>query len=339
MNKLTFILLTFFYTQTLFARTLPDKNIIPPPLKSGDKVAILSPSYAVSTDRLSLIDSLLKSRGYEPVIYPTATLSPDNPIHGGTARQRAQDLMDAFKDPSIKAIIPTRGGYGASQMLPYLDPKVIHDNPKWLTGYSDISALHAFMNAAGVASIHGAMGNTIASTDSLQQRSFDDMEKILTTSTPMDISIQSSKYNRHGQASGKLLGGNFIVVNNLAQTDWDMFGEALNQPVILFVEEVGEKIYAVERMLHRLNQSGILKNVHGLIFAEFTEYDPDADHSTMEEMISDWLTEYGFPIQGSPIPIIFNFPAGHDRLNLPLVEGVNATLTSTVSGTSLNYKP
>lgn len=193
------------------------------------------------------------------------------------------------------------------------------------------------MAKVGVASIHGPMAKPIANR-SQQPESVDYLFQILEHGLPLTYTLDNHEHNKLGTAQGRLLGGNFIVVNNLAETPWDVFNPNDDEDVILFVEEVGEKIYAVERMLLRLHQSGALSRVKGIVFGEFTEYKPDENFETMEDMIHHWLHEWGYYDDDSQMPILYGFPSGHDdSINWPLVLGANCTLTIGPTHATLTF--
>lgn len=304
---------------------------IPAPIKPGSRIALVTPaSWADSMVIVKAMDRL-RDRGYEPVPMKHVFRSGDGG-YTATAAERAVDLMTAFADPDIDAILCTRGGYGCVQLLPYINGSVIADNPKWLIGFSDISVLHALLSSLDIVSIHGPMCAHIgkeAADDACTQYLFDILEQGL----PMTYQVPAHMYNHPGAATGRLVGGNFIVVNNMAQTDCDVIALAEDQDVILFFEEVGEKIYAVERMLMRLQQSGALDNVRGIVFGQFTDYKADQDYDSMEDMLYDWLLRWGF--YERDIPIAFDFPAGHVKLNYPLALGAPATLSVGYDGVTL----
>ena len=261
------------------------KTIIPHSLKPGSKIALITP--ATVTDSVPVLKAMemLRERGYQPVLMPHA-LTRDWGTHPATPEVRATEIMAAFADPTVDAILCTRGGYGCNQLLPLLSDSLIKSNPKWLIGYSDISALHAYMNNLGIASIHGPMTGHMAKygqQDPALQYEFDILERGL----PVTYKVDGSKYNIPGTARGTLIGGNMLVLNGLAQTPWDMLSLGLQgRDVILAIEDVSEKIYAIERVLVRLHQSGALRAVKGIIVGRFSDYGPDATFDTMEDMIS-----------------------------------------------------
>lgn len=314
---------------------LAHSQIIPASLHPGSRIAIVSPSSTIDSKWVLQCADSLTARGYEPVIFPHA-LGKNWGSYPATDQEKLEDLTAAFADSTIDLILCSRGGYGSTRLLPMLDEELIRNNPKWLVGFSDISALHALMAKASVASIHGPMTKPIASPGS-QEESVAYLFQILEQGLPLTYTLGNHEYNNYGTAKGRMLGGNFIVVNNLAETPWDVFNLGGNEDVILFVEEVGEKIYAVERMLLRLHQSGALGRVKGIVFGEFTEYKPDENFETMEDMIHYWLNEWGY--YDTQMPILYGFPGGHDdEINWPVVLGANCTLAIDDNGTTLTFE-
>lgn len=323
---------------TLIVATLScitmNSQILPKPLRPGSKIAIVSPSSACDTAVIEEALDTLRAYGFEPVPYPNI-YGKNWGSYPATDSAKIADLTNAFADPEIDAILCTRGGYGCTRLLPELDIAAIRANPKWLIGFSDISALHALMYKAGVVSIHGPMCKHLGSKPEYDE-SKAYLFQMLTQGLPMTYEMESNDFNKSGWGKGRLVGGNFIVVNNLAETPFDVFNIGKDEDIILFVEEVGEKIYAVERMLLRLHQSGALSQVKGIIFGEFTGYDPDEDFGSMEEMIHYWLNLWGY--YDTEIPILYCFPAGHDEINFPLPMGALTTLTVDESGATITFE-
>lgn len=325
----------------VFFSAFSKSNKLPQPLKKGDKIAVVAPGDRINDAGLKIFCDSLVARGYEPVIMGKVGWDEPGDRYREPAGMRAKHLSDALRDPEIKAIIPVRGGYGSVQLLPYLNIEDAARNPKWIVGYSDISVLQSFMNKAGVASIHGPMGVSFKMHGDGSQESRDMLFRILESSVPEDITVEPDPRNRFGKASGKLLGGNFIVLNGLSESDYDVFSLGKNEPVILFVEEVEEKIYAVERMLQRLHQSGNLKNLQGIIFCEFSDCirEESEPYSSVEECVEYWLREWGYydDAETGKFPVVYGFPVGHESRNLPLVEGVMVELEANPRNTTLRY--
>ena len=257
---------------------------------------------------------MLRSRGYEPVIYPHAYGRLG--YYSGTADERFADLSAALTDPSIKAILCSRGGYGAVHLLERLNTLPLRDNPKWLIGFSDITALHAMMLNAGVKSIHGAMAKYMWENPESNIH-LDNLMKILGGGTPEGLSWEKTSLDINGTAEGILAGGNMAVFNGLNGSRYDI-GNIPGH--ILFIEDVGEEVYRIERMLYNMRLNGTLAKAKGIIVGQFTEYDKSRNAETMEQMIKRMVEPLG-------IPVAFNAPFGHGDDNMPLIEGAQVRLT------------
>lgn len=310
--------------------------IVPNKLRVGDKVALISPATTVKPEYIDGAVAWLRSVGLDPVVMPHAA-GPKSGSYASSEQDRLDDWLAALSDPSIKAIFCTRGGYGCVHLAAKTPIEIVRQNPKWLVGFSDVSALHALMNRAGVASIHGPMAKHLSGyePDELDcgVNPLESVKQLLFTGLPINYELRTFSGNHFGEAAGILLGGNMQVLNNLAGTDFDLFAKALDQDVILFMEDIHEPIYAVERMLMRLWLSGILKAAKGLIFGRFTDYKADANYPDMNAMIIDFLRKHDV----GPKPIAINFPIGHLANNLPLVESVRATLEIDPATTSIMF--
>ena len=296
----------------------------PKAVGEGGKIAIVSPATVVKEEYVSGAADLLRKRGFEPVVMPSA-LGPASGSFAATHEARNQDLKDAVDNPEVGAILCARGGYGCVHLIANPEiAKSVTAHPKWLIGFSDVSALHALWHSCGVASIHGPMAKhlTVEKPDDPCTTS---LLNLISGKPAMDYTFPSSPYNRCGTATGELRGGNLAVLNGLSGTPFDMLTVDEGEDVILFIEDISEAIYAVERMLMRLHLSGTLSRIKGLIIGQFTEYRPDRNHESMEAMIDALLTRCGI----SDIPVAFNFPVGHVSANYPLIEGAKVRLSIT----------
>ncbi|MDE6578496.1 MAG: LD-carboxypeptidase, partial [Muribaculaceae bacterium] len=262
----------------------------PDPLKRGDKIAILSPATTVAPEYVAGAADFFAKKGYEPVVLAGA-IGPASGSFASSLEQRIEDLRYALRSEEIKGILCARGGYGCVHLLSELSEEEIAAHPKWLIGFSDISALHALWLKAGVCSIHGPMAKhiTLEDEDDFCACSLLD---ILSGKREVTYKTDAHPFNREGEACGMLKGGNLAVLNGLASTPYDILEVREGEDVILFLEDVSEAIYAVERMLTRLYLSGTLRKIKGLIVGQFTEYRPDRNHKNMEAMIDSFLRRY-----------------------------------------------
>lgn len=296
--------------------------IYPSPLKRGDLIAILSPATIVKREYIEKAARALERAGFRVRVMQAAH-GPASGTFAASHEERFADLRNAFADPEVKAIFCARGGYGAIHLISRLEPEFLRRNPKWVIGFSDISALHAMMHRAGIASLHAPMAKHIALLG-LEDVASKYLLELLTNDKELIYTVAGDARNLHGEAEGELRGGNLAVLNGLADTPFDILHIDENERVILFIEDISEKIYAVERMLMRLILGGNIGRLAGLIVGQFTDYAPDRNHSSMEAMISDLLARHGISL-----PTAFNFPVGHVDYNLPLLEGGHARLVVT----------
>lgn len=300
------------------------KTIIPRPLKPGDRIAILSPAGIIKPQNVYRALPYLEEQGWQPYVTPNTFKRYGT--FAGTPEQRYSDLEKAFLDPDTRAILCSRGGYGVVHLLERLSKLNLRRDPKWVIGYSDISALHALMASQGIASIHSPMAKHIA-----DQRGADIYTKALfdiLRGKGSTFNAEPHPYNRHGLVSGTLYGGNLAVLTALIGTKYDI----LRPDTILFIEDVSEPIYKIERMMYSLRLSGVLARIKGLIVGQFTEYSPDVDNETMEDMIRRCVEPYSYPV-------MFNAPVGHVDQNAPLIEGGRVTLTvnSTIASIDQSF--
>lgn len=297
--------------------------ILPQLLAPGDRVAIVSPSGIIAPERVFGAMLTIQSAGFEPIVMSHA-LDRCGTM-AGTDAARISDLEIAFSDPSVRAVLCSRGGYGAVRLLDRLSHLPLADDPKWLIGYSDITALHCLVGSLGIASLHAPMARHLAEeggSDPCSRELFD----ILQGNHPDEISYTSHPLAGQGTATGVLRGGNLSVMSGLFGTPFS----PLLPDTILLMEDIAEPIYKVERMLYNLQLSGALDSLAGLIFGQFTLYEPSRDFATMEQMSARITSNLR-------IPVAMNFPAGHVRDNRPLLLNTPVTLSVTPSVTTLKF--
>lgn len=297
--------------------------VIPASLQLGDSVAIISPASHPNPADIDSACVAISNWGYVPVRgrYVTGKLG----TFAGTIEERLSDLRWAFESPGIKAIICGRGGYGCVQLLCELPDGYFARHPKWLAGYSDISALHAALTTQSVMSIHSHMCGPIGhngGSDSLSLM----LRSILEGRYP-GYSVAPHKLNHCGIATGTLIGGNLAVLNDLAGSRYDI---TKIDGAILFLEDVNESHEALSRALYRLKCAGVLGRLRGIIFGQFTHARHNLHYSSTEEMIAEI-------VRGYDIPVCYNFPVGHVDNNVPLIEGAPVTLTVAPKGVTLSY--
>ncbi len=278
--------------------------LTPRPLRHGDRVAIVSPAGIIKPQVVYNSLPVLADCGWVP--YVGKNTFGRFGTFAGTDDERYADLEAALLDPDTRAIICSRGGYGAVHLLDRLDRLPLRDDPKWIVGYSDISALHALMTRHGIKSVHAPMTKHISENrgrDTDSRRLFE----ILSGATP-DLRAGGHPLNRPGEAEGLLVGGNLAVIAGLLSTPFDV----IRPGRILFIEDIAEPIYKVERILYTLRLSGVLGQLAGLVVGRFTDYAPDRGSASMEEMISRIVADYSYPVA-------YRIPVGHVDHNVPLV--------------------
>jgi muramoyltetrapeptide carboxypeptidase len=295
----------------------------PPYLQPTDQVRIISPSGSVNPEFIDGAIAMLTTWGLNATEGQFARSEYGR--FAGTEEQRVADLQQALDDPNVKAILCSRGGYGLAQIIDRLDFSIFMKSPKWVIGFSDISILHNTITNLGIASIHGVMSKYFtelpADADQIQR-----MKEILFGKLPV-YQVPNHPLNRFGEVTGKLIGGNLSVLIGLRGSRFDM----QFKDNILFIEDVGEKAYHIDRLMQNLRLSGALEQISGLVVGQFSECDEDSlMKKSIAQLISDSVKEYDYPV-------CFNFPAGHVDYNLPLVLGAPVNLSVTSEGAKLEF--
>lgn len=296
----------------------------PKKLKKGDSIAIVSTARKVSSKELAPAVLFVKKMGLE--VHLGKTIEAKDNQYAGDDSLRAQDFQEVLDNPNIKAIWCARGGYGTVRIIDLLDFSNFIRHPKWIIGYSDITVLHSHINRLNIPTIHGQMCLEIekkskASRDTLQQALFGDNPVI-------SYSLDASLPCRFGTARGSLVGGNLSVLYSIlgssSQIDW--------QGKILFLEDLDEMLYHIDRMMQNLKRSGRLKNLAGLVVGGMSEMRDNTIGfgKTAPEIIFE-------AVQGYQYPVCFNFPAGHVQDNRALVFGKAVTLEVIQKQVHLRY--
>ena len=326
-KQVTRLLFSALLTTASLCVEAQQRSVMPTPLKTGDTIAVISPSSVPDSATVAKGCATLRSWGYVPVVGAHALSS----YHGfaGTADERATDLLWALRNPSIKAIICSRGGDGAVQVLQRIPLKEFRNHPKWIMGFSDVTALHSAEVAAGVMSIHCSMCDGIAmrgERDSVNMI----LRKLLQGELPT-YQAPAHPLNQQGEATGILVGGNFSVFCGLAGSEYDFLNRA-DEGLILFIEDTDESMTKVDRMLHQLEIRGVLSKLNGIIVGHFSKYkSPENGFADMYEMLHEYLQHYH-------IPVCYDFPVGHHSgKNYPMVEGCKVNLKVGQDGTLIQF--
>ncbi|MCD8741534.1 LD-carboxypeptidase [Mucilaginibacter roseus] len=298
-------------------------SITPPYLKKGDKIAITCPAKKLPKPMTDAIN-LLQSWGLEVILGETVKAS----FHqfSGDDALRAKDMQRFVDDDSVKAIIAARGGYGTIRIIDHVNFDRLATNPKWVLGFSDITLLHSHLYGKyQLQSIHGQMPVNIpdASAQSTQT-----LYKALFGEPFIYEYTSPGHYNISGEATGTIVGGNLtLLVCSLGSvSDFDYTGK------ILFIEDVGEYLYSIDRLIRTLDRAGKLKNLAGLIVGGFTDLkDNDIPFGqTVEEIVLDVVKGYGYPA-------CFDFPAGHIPNNHSIIHGAALHLVVDNQQVKANY--
>lgn len=300
---------------------------IPPYLQKGDSIGIVAPAGFMPLEKMENCIIALETWGYNVVLGKT-TQSESNNYFSGSDEERLNDLQQMLDDKNIQAVLCARGGYGMSRIIDDISFKKFRKNPKWIIGYSDITVLHAHIfSRYEIAGLHapmaaafneGEFGNPylLSLRDALEGK-------------PAEYNCPLHEFNNQGKAPGVLVGGNLSLLAHITGTASDIN----TKETILFLEDIGEYTYNIDRMLLQLKRSGKLKKLNGLIIGGFTET-KDTERpfgKSAYEIIHQQVKEYDYPI-------CFGFPVSHEKENYALKIGVEYQLSVDHEGTTLTEK-
>jgi muramoyltetrapeptide carboxypeptidase len=280
--------------------------IIPPFLKAGDTVALVCTARKFFPEDAKPAIDLLESWGLNVKL--GATIGLDNFQLGGTDIERATDFQAQLDDENVKAIWCARGGYGTVRIIDALDFTKFKKHPKWIMGFSDVTVLHSQLNIERVATLHSIMPFTVPTAPEVVKET---LRKALFGET-ISYSIPSKSYDVKGTASGELVGGNISILYSLLGSK-----SAIDtKDKILFIEDLDEYLYHIDRMMYNLKRNGYFENVKGIIVGSMTDmHDNEIPFGQNEVQI---ITEIA---KENRIPIAFQFPAGHQSDNRTLILG------------------
>ena len=280
----------------------------PPWLKSGDKVAIISPAGKIERPIAERGAEILRQQGFRVEI-GRHTFEKEG-IFAGNDFDRAADMQTVLNDKSVRAIFFSRGGYGSIRTQQLLNWSSFFKNPKWLVGFSDITVFHAYLSRHDIASVHGVM-TAWFEKDEVLTESFLQLMEMLKGNKPQ-YSVTPHPLNRNGAATGILTGGNLSIIQSLRGTPPDISPKGK----ILFLEDIDEHHYHLDRMIQNLKAGRVLEQLSGLVVGYFTGIkDGETPFGkTVSEIINDAVAPYRYPV-------IFGFLAGHELPNYPLIMG------------------
>lgn len=316
---------SFFVTPatSVSAKVSRRELLRPAPLVKGDAIGVVTPSYNPRPDLLRRGVRALEKAGYEVIL--DAEIHQFRRYKQREDEVRAENLMGIWLNPKVKAVVCGTGGYGAVRLLPFLDPEIFRRNPKSFVGYSDITALHQWlMKQAGLRVFHGpTIDDLYPGNDDPSLRS---LLSSLTTSRPATkIGRDTARTVRPGEAFGRLTGGNLSLVQQTIGTPYEID----TRDAILFLEEADDPMsVADERLLH-LRAAGLLKDVRGIVFGQLS-----LDRSEEDEF-EDFLVDL---VSDLEIPILMDFPAGHEAPNLTLPFGTEVDLVADETTGFISYR-
>ena len=294
--------------------------VFPKPLQKGDKIAVVSPAGAVDFSQISTTIDLIKSKGYEVELSPNSLGFYDmGYTYSGTEEKRLSDLNWAFNNEEISAVWAARGGYGCQHLLKGLELSQFKEKPKWYIGYSDNTVIQSFLLKNNFASIHGQTLKT--SSFGVSPESFENIFQILEGILP-EYQIPSYHLNKKGNAQGELIGGNLAMIYALLGSphSFDF------KDKILFIEDIDEEFYALDRMLMGLDLAGVFKQIKGIIIGGMNNMG-NKNNPHFEENFDPLAYEIiSHRFKNYPIPTAFAFPNGHIFDNLPLILGAKIKL-------------
>ncbi len=296
-------------------------NLIQPAhLKNGDKIAIVASARKISLQELQAAIDTFKAWGLEVVL--SKNIFNSDHQFSGTDDERATDLQTALDDDSVKAIISARGGYGTMRIIDKLDFTKFKQNPKWVIGYSDITVLHSHIHNFGIQTLHATMPiNFSVSTEAVET-----MRKAL-FGEKLFYQLEKHPLNRNGNADAELVGGNLSLLYALTGSASSIHTKGK----ILFIEDLDEYLYHVDRMMVSLKRYGKLSDLAGLVVGGMTDMKDNQIPfgKTAEEIIMDAVKEYKYPV-------CFNFSAGHIDKNLAIPLGRRVKLVVDDKGASIS---
>jgi muramoyltetrapeptide carboxypeptidase len=296
--------------------------IIPSKLTRGDKIGIISTARKISLEELSPAINTLESWGLEVVL--AENLFEEDNQFAGAVKQRTTDLQSMINNDKIKAILCARGGYGTVQIIDNIDFTNLKKNPKWIVGYSDVTVLHSHLHNLGVASMHATMPKNFATNTKDALKS---LKKSLFREETI-VECDPHPFNKKGRIEAEIVGGNLSILYSLLGSDSDIDTDGK----ILFMEDLDEYLYHIDRMIMNLKRNGKFENLKALIVGGMSDMnDNDIPFGkTAEQIILEHTKDYDFPI-------CFGFPAGHINDNSAIVFGVKSLLEISAKKVRLTY--
>ena len=296
----------------------------PSSLKKGDKIAIISTARKISKTELEPAVAIIKSWGLEPFF--GKNLFNENHQFSGTTEERVADLQQVLDNPAIKAIICARGGYGTVQVIDQIDFSNFKKNSKWIVGYSDVTVLHNHINTNfNIQTLHASMPINFATNT---KEALESLKETLFGALPI-YTCDVDELNRFGEATGELVGGNLSIIYSLTGTR----SQINTKGKILFLEDLDEYLYHIDRMMMNLKRAGLLTELKGLIVGGMSDMNDNTVPygKSAKQIIFDAVKEYNYPV-------CFEFPAGHIKDNRVLMMGAEVDLKVSKNEVELSFK-
>jgi len=281
--------------------------INPPYLNTNSRIAIVSPAGKINPVYIDNTIKVIEREGFIPIVFPHVYDELNQ--MAGKDEDRLKDFNDAINSEEIGAILCSRGGYGLIRILEKIDLSNLKYKPKWIIGFSDITNLHLALNNIGIKSIHGQMAK--AMSENPASPAVTKIFNILRGILP-EYRVESHSLNRCGKAKAEIIGGNLSIIYSLMATPYEINTDGK----ILFIEDLNEYLYHLDRMMISLNMAGKIKNLKGLIIGQFNDMKDNkiAFGKSVYEIINEHVKGYNFPV-------CYNFPTGHVENNMPIIEG------------------
>lgn len=303
-------------------------SIQPPYLQKGDVIAIVAPAGILKNKEtvIQKAKELAESWGLKVVL--GEHLFAQNKHFAGTDKQRTHDFQKALDNPKVKAIWAARGGYGSVRLLDRLDFTKFKKNPKWIVGYSDITVFHSHLHTLGFETIHAMMPASLQDDEHDISKTITSLKSAL-FGEQLVYTIPSSSYNKIGSAQGKLVGGNLSLLLTMLGSE----SSISTKNKIIFIEEIGEYKYHIDRMLQSLKRAGYFENCNGIIIGDMSKIKTNSTEwgQSIEELVLEVVADYDFPV-------VFDFPAGHEPDNRALILGKNIVLNVKPTTTKITFE-
>jgi len=298
--------------------------LIPPSLKPGDKIGLIAPSRMITEDQISKALLIFNDCGLEVV--KGENLLNQSGYFAGTDEERLNDLQSFIDESEIKAIFCARGGYGMTRIIDKVNITSLTKYPKWIIGFSDITALHLKLSLSNIASIHGLMPAQYGKEG--VEKSLKSLKDLLFNGKGL-ISAKPSEFNKEGSTQAELIGGNLSLIAESLGTETEVDTDCK----ILFLEEIDEYLYKIDRMLNQLKRAGKFDNLVGLIIGDFSDM-----KDTQIPFGKDVYDLIDYHVRGFNYPAGYNFPIGHERLNMAVPLGIKASLKVKASESELTVR-